>query len=69
MTATIDVVNARDIAYLLDVTTQRVYQLDNQRARGERPDFPAPLIPGWWHKPAIDHYALTRRRTPGPVPQ
>lgn len=64
-----DVVNADQFAELLDVTRQRVYQLEADRKAGRREDFPRPVLDGYWLRSMAERYAATRRTAPGPAPK
>ena len=48
---------------------QRIYDLESQRAAGKRDDFPAPALDGYWLRSVAEHWARTRRRSPGPAPK
>lgn len=56
-----------EVAEILGVRPQRVGQLENDRARGEREDFPAPLqhlrMGPVWSRDEIEVYARGNRRT------
>lgn len=61
-------VTATEFAALAAVTPSRIRQLASQRARGARDDFPHPLLDGHWLRSEAEHWATTRRTSPGPAP-
>lgn len=62
-------VNARELAELAGIRTQRVYQLESERATGKRTDFPTPVVEGYWLRSAAEHWARNRKTKPGPEPK
>lgn len=65
-------VSAQELADMCGVRVQRIYQLESERQAaaeaGEQHALPRPVVPGYWLKSAAEHYAATRKRTPGPRP-
>lgn len=69
----VSLVGQTDFAEILGVTQQRVSRLEQQRASGERDDFPAPADhtsggPQWFAEDA-ERFARTWRRRPGRPPK
>jgi hypothetical protein len=63
-------VNAAELAELAGLSSvQRIYQLEAERKAGKRSDFPAPALEGYWLRSVGEHWAKTRKRTPGPAPR
>jgi predicted DNA-binding transcriptional regulator AlpA len=66
-------ISTKQFAELCGISTQRIYELENERAKAAREGrphtFPAPVVPGWWIKAGAQLYADTRKRKPGPAPR
>lgn len=63
-------VTAAELAAIAGLkSVQRIYQLESERKAGERDDFPAPALDGYWLRSVAEHWAATRKTKPGPAPK
>ncbi|NMH96573.1 hypothetical protein [Pseudonocardia acidicola] len=60
-----ELASTKEAAEICKVSQQRWSEMQAEARAGKRPNFPEPVVPGWYIKGQVENYAQTRRTVAG----